>query len=233
MTGRTTALVAFVCVVLCGWVRCDPAPVSAQAKSISQWCGNAPAAVRMTSGTPCKRKLSLPEEPPSGSHLRMSGSAAVPPVAAISPLPLRQPPALALSQAHALARICHMEARWSHTDCRAFRHIGDKRGKRRGEHWLVSLKAYSVPFKTGRTARARAIKSWPWGDVATLSPRLNLRWVGLRKLALRLVTKFPTIKDPCPEATDWNGPGMGYPDGLVRVCHRVPTANVLYAKGRS
>lgn len=124
-----------------------------------------------------------------------------------------------------LARVCHLEAAWREADCAAIYWIARKRA--RGGDWLAQLRAYSALDKQ-RTARAREIRRYPWGDVEGKGKRWNRRWRAQRQYALRLVRG--EVADPCPEATDWGGvedvPRARHV--LARCSGQEHTANRLY-----
>ena len=134
------------------------------------------------------------------------------------------PDAILRAVALVLAHLCHIEAAFSEVDCAAIWHIGVKRGVVRRQEPLDALRAYSVPYKRNRS-RARAIKSWPWGDIPGETDRHNRQWRAQREYAVRLLRG--EVPDPCLPATDWNDKDSEPVGTMIEVCKGL-AANRLY-----
>ncbi len=124
-----------------------------------------------------------------------------------------------------LARACWLEGGHRLTDCSALAYVIARRASRAGSSFTEMLIAYSALGH--QSARARAVRTWPWGDIAGASKAHNARWRRLRAHVTRIAAGV--VRDPCGgRAMHW-GSATDKPRGrMIPVRCAGKTANTFY-----
>lgn len=92
-----------------------------------------------------------------------------------------------------LSRACWLESGHRLTDCAALAFVIARRAVRAGSTFSEMLVAYSALGHS--TARARMVRTWPWGDIADATKAHNARWRRLREHVTRIAAGV--VPDPC------------------------------------
>lgn len=130
-----------------------------------------------------------------------------------------------------VARVCFLEAGFSRPDCAAMVGVARLRAARVGRPWVDVLVDYSA--LTEPNARARSVRSFPWGDVQKKGETFNAHWGALRAYVVEALDgQHPS---PCPRAEHWGARNLesDKPSGrMVPARCWAKTRNVFYALGR-